>query len=214
MVLVAVLGFAALVPGFRAFAADQEVIGKKLIITKKALDNTGTVVFLSKDPAIVKTAAGGAGDPILNGGSLRVITSLQDVSFPMPGPMATDGEWITNGGATIWKYHLGDGTAGDACKVSILKGGKVAKAVCRGPDIYALNIDASAPNASVEVQLATGNERYCSVFSAGNGCQLLKDGSFNSSFTVAKYRAKNCTTAPTLCSSPSGAFLEVAETRF
>jgi hypothetical protein len=38
----------------------------------------------------------------------------------------------------------------------------------------------------------------------------VKDGSFNGANTVAKYLSKNCATDLGLCSSPSGAFLEVA----
>jgi len=212
----AAVGFAALVlaAGTPAFAADQELIGKKLLIINKTTPGKSVLVFLSKDPAIVKTPAGGSGDPILNGGSMRIITSSTDNTFPMPGPNVTDGEWFTNTPQTIWKYRKGDGIAGDACKVALVKGAKIVKAVCKGPDVDAIAIATSAPNAIVEAQLATGDEKYCSVFSAAHGCDQVKDGSFNPANTVAKYLSKNCATATLVCASPSGAFLELAQNLF
>jgi hypothetical protein len=209
--VLAASGFAALVVAgaMPAFAADQQVIGKKLLIINKSTPGKSVLVFLSKDPAITKTLSGGAGDPIINGGEVRIINLPNDTTFAVPGGGATDGEWVTNGAGSIWKYKKGDGTAGDACKVVLVKSGFV-KAVCKGPAVDAIAIDASAPNATVEAQISTGNETYCAHFNAANGCSTVKDGSFNAGGTVAKYLSKNCATDLGLCSSPSGAFLETA----
>lgn len=210
--MMAALGFAALVvtQAMPAFAADQPLVGKKLLIINKSTPGKSVLVFLSKDPSIAKTLAGGSGDPILNGGEVRIITSSTDTALPVPGGGATDGEWVTNGSGNLWKYRKGDGTAGDACKVVLVKDTKLVKAVCKGPAVDAIAIDASAPNATVEAQVSTGDETYCAHFNAANGCSQVKDGSFNAGNTVAKYLSKNCGTDLGLCSSPSGAFLEVA----
>jgi hypothetical protein len=211
--VIAAAGVAALVlaPGRPAFAADQQLVGKKLLIVNKSTPGKSTLVILSKDPTIVKTAAGGLGDPILHGGKVRVITSGTDTTFAVPGGGATDGVWFTNNAGDLWKYKKGDGTAGDACKVVIVKNAKLAKAVCKGPAVDAIAINTSAPNATVEAQISTGNEKYCAHFNTVNGCTLKKNGSFNGPNTVAKYLSKDCTLDTGLCSSPSGAFLEVDE---
>ena len=209
--VVAAAGFAALVlPPMSAFAADQTLVGKKLLIINKSTPGKSTLVFISKDASIVKALAGSSGDPILNDGEVRIITTATDTALPVPGGGATDGVWVTNGAGNLWKYKKGDGTAGDACKVVLVKNATIAKAVCKGPAVDAIAIDTSAPNASVEAQISTGNETYCAHFNAGNGCTQVKDGSFNAGGTVAKYLSKNCATDLGLCSSPSGAFLETA----
>jgi len=193
-----------------ANAADQSVRGKKLLIINKSTPGKSVLVFLSKDPNIVKTLAGGSGDPIIHGGEVRVKTSSTDTALPVPGGGATDGVWVTNGAGTIWKYKKGDGTLGDACKVVLVKGGFV-KAVCKGPAVDAIAIDTSAPNLNVEAQISTGDQTYCAFFNTANTCSQVKDGSFNGGGTVAKYLSKNCGAAVGVCSSPSGAFLEEAE---
>ena len=164
------LALAALTFGDPTHAADQALLGKKLVIKNPPAGTTANkVVYLAKDPAVVVGAAGGAGDPQcsgLNGGGgiLRVLASggAGEVTIPLP----CDG-WTTNAANTRYRYK--DPT-GATCKVVLVKAGVLTKTVCKGPQ---LAIDVSGDTAPVTVVATLNTEQYCSVF----GGTATKNGS-------------------------------------
>jgi hypothetical protein len=193
--------------GGSAFAVDQLITAKKLLITNPGgvSGANNKIVYLSKDTDIALPGAP-AEDPrcVPDGGSgaggVLIVSSTAsgesvNVSLPCAG-------WTVNGAGTLYKYK---DTSGATCKIVLIKGGKLQKAVCKGTQI---SYDLSADQVSVDVKVRTGTapRQWCANFSAVAGCTVVKNGS-----DEKKYLAKNCTNDALACaSSPSGAFVEVA----
>lgn len=179
-----------------AGAADQLIVGKKILIKNPGVTSKNKLVFLSKD-ASLEQPTGALEDPTVSGGSLTVADIETGETFTIPLPAAG---WTSNGN-NQFKYK--DKT-GPTCKVVLIKDNKLVKAVCVGAQVA---YDLGAAQNAVRVVLSTGTapNRYCTTFSAARGCAVTKDGSDDKT-----YLAKNCTTAPSGCSpaSPSGAFLD------
>jgi hypothetical protein len=207
--LLAAMGFAAIVvTAVPVLAAPQPVVGKKLLI-KNNTDATKnkTVILIKEDPMGPITAPGA-----------QPTTGTVCISGGLPGPAddaeldvdddADPGEWSTIGSG--FKYKRGGGIPGDPCKVVLIKGGKLVKAVCKGSDVD-YDVNNGGP---VNVAIVAGTEKYCAAFgdTADPGaCTETKDGSDGTT-----YLSKNCT-APGNCAafagtacSPSGAFLDAA----
>lgn len=198
---------ALLMCGGSASAVDQLLTGKKLLILTPASGPANNkIVYLNKDTDIANPASS-LEDPRCptdgtNSAQLRLRSQStlppQDLIIPLPCA-----NWTVNSAGNMWKYK---DTSGATCKILIIKGGKLLKAVCKGTQI---SYDLSADQVSVDVVTRTGTapRRYCTSFNAGTaGCSVVKNGS-----DEKKYLAKNCTTAPVVCgASPSGAFIEVA----
>jgi hypothetical protein len=190
--------------GGSALAVDQQIVGKKLIILNPLSGPANNkVVYLSKDTTIAlplnatedpRCPAAGSNSAQLTVGS---VSSGESFTIPL-----ACGNWSVNGAGNTYRYK---DTTGASCKIVIIKGGRLNKAVCKGTQVsYDLtNVD----QVSVDVVLRAGSapRRWCSAFSAApNGCTVVKNGSDGK-----KYLAKNCVTAPVLCgASPSGAFLD------
>ena len=177
-----------------AGAADQLIVGKKLLIKNNADTSKNKVVFLAKDASIAQPS--GTGDPTTGGGSLAVTDIETGESFTIPLPA----EGWRPIGTTGFLYK---DSLGATCKIVLIKNNKLTKAVCRGTQVA---YDLGAAQNAVRVVLSTGaTNRYCTVFSAARGCSVKKDGSDDKTYT-----AVNCTAAPSGCSpaSPSGAFLD------
>jgi hypothetical protein len=181
-----------------AGAADQLIVGKKLLIKNPPAGATkNKLVFLAKDTSIVQPT-GPTEDPTVGGGSLTVEDIETGESFTIALPAAN---WTSNGN-NLFKYK---DSSGASCKIVLIKDGVLTKAVCGGAQVA---YDLGAAQNAVRVVLSTGTtNRYCTVFSAARGCTITKDGSDDKT-----YLAKNCSAAPSGCSpaSPSGAFLDGA----
>jgi hypothetical protein len=189
---------AALVLGASyAGAADQLIVGKKILIKENADTTKNKLVFLAKDPSIAQPS-GATEDPTVGGGSLTVEDIETGESFTIALPA---GNWTTNGN-NLFKYK---DSSGASCKIVLIKDGVLTKAVCKGTQVA---YDLGAAQNAVRVELSTGTTNsYCTTFSAARGCTVTKDGSDGKT-----YLAKNCTSAPSGCTpaSPSGAFLDGA----
>jgi hypothetical protein len=187
-----------------ALAVDQPIVGKKLLITNPASGPANNkVVYLSKDTTIQlpgpatedpRCPSNGSG-----GAQLTVGSVATGESFTIGLPCMN---WTVNTAGTLYKYK---DVSGSTCKIVLVKGNRLVKAVCKGTQVsYVLNAD----QVSVDVVLRTGSapRRWCSAFNAApQNCSVVKNGS------TGKYLAKNCGTAPVLCgASPSGAFLDDA----
>ena len=192
--------------GGSALAVDQTLVGKKILILNPLSGPANNkLVYLSKDTTIA-LPANPTEDPRCpaagsNSAQLTVssVSSGEDFTIPLPC-----GNWTVNGAGNTYKYK---DTTGATCKIVIIKGGRLNKAVCKGTQVSfdLTNVD----QVSVDVVLRAGSapRRWCSEFNAlPNNCQVVKNGSDGK-----KYLAKNCTVAPALCgASPSGAFLDAA----
>lgn len=191
--------------GGSALAVDQQIVGKKLIILNPLSGPANNkIVYLSKDTSIAlpgnatqdpRCPAAGSNNAQLTVGS---VSSGETFTIGLPC-----GNWTVNGAGNTYRYK---DTTGATCKIVIVKGSRLNKAVCKGTQVsYDLtNVD----QVSVDVVLRAGTAplRWCTSFSALNGCTVVKNGSDGK-----KYLAKNCSTAPVACgASPSGAFLDGA----
>ena len=185
-----------------AGAADQLIVGKKLLIKNPpAGTSKNKVVFLSKDAGIAQPT-GATEDPTVGGASLTVADIETGEAFTIPLPA---GGWTNNGNGTF-KYK---DSSGATCKIVLIKDAKLTKAVCKGAQVA---YDLGGAQNAVRVVLSTGTtNRYCTVFSAARGCDVKKNGSDDKTYT-----AVNCTAPPSGCSpaSPSGAFLDGAPAGF
>ena len=184
--------------GGSALAADQPLTGKKLLIKNNADPTKNKTVILIKDTSVVSPTSQPTTGTIC-------IKGATDDSTLVVSDDADPGEWATIGGG--FKYKKGGGIAGDPCKVVLIKGGKLVKAVCKGVDVD-YDVNNGGP---INVALKAGGEKYCAAFGVTGGCTDTKDGSDGKT-----YLSKNCTLdgncaafAGTAC-SPSGAFLDVA----
>jgi len=191
--------------GGSALAVDQLIAGKKLLITNPGSGpSNNKIVYLSKDTTIA-LPGGVTEDPRCptNGtdnAALVVSSSATAESVSIPLPCAN---WTVNGAGTLYKYK---DTTGATCKIVLIKGGKLQKAVCKGTQVsYTLGAD--QVSVAVKVRSGTAPRQWCTAFNATTeGCSVVKNGSDGK-----KYLAKNCTSGPAACpASPSGAFIEVA----
>ena len=189
-----------------ALAADQKVIGKKLLIKNPggAPSANNKIVFLAKDPSIAQPT-GVTQDPrctpngsATTGSASASLTVTGSDSFSIP---LICNNWTVNGAGNLFKYK---DTSGASCNVLIVKDGKLVKAVCKGLQVA---YDLNGAETSIDVVLRSGPaNRYCSNYSTASGCSTKKDGSDGKTYLV-----KNCNTAPGACgASPSGAFVETA----
>jgi hypothetical protein len=190
--------------GGSALAVDQALVGKKLLILNPLSGPTNNkVVYLSKDASIALPAdatedprcpAAGSNSSQL---TVRSVTSGENFTIALPC-----GNWTVNGAG---HYRYKD-ASGATCKIVLIKGGKLSKAVCKGSQV---NYDLTAVDQTkVDVILRAGSapRRWCASFSAlPNVCDVVKNGADGK-----KYLAKNCTTATPCGASPSGAFLDTA----
>jgi streptogramin lyase len=166
---------AALLLGLAAVAAaDQTIAGKKLLIKNPPSGAAGNkIVHLGKDPGIVTGGAGSASDPQCSGAggggtsSVRIIASggAGDATIPLPC-----GGWTRSG--DLYKYK---DSSGASCNIVLVKGGTLAKAVCKGPHVA---IDVSGSMSPVTVVTTLNIERYCTTF----GGSVKKDGSDDKTF--------------------------------
>jgi hypothetical protein len=178
-----------------AFAADQLVTGKKLLL--KNLSSGNKVVHLSKDTTITTDPSGGDGDPTCGGaggggGSITIAGSGGSGTATINLPCAN---WSTNGANSQYKYK---DTTQATCTNVLVKGGKLAKAICKGAQV-AIDLQEDGDTAPVAVAIRLNQDRYCTSF----GGDIKKDGSDGKTFL-----AKDAP-APGGCpASPSGAFLD------
>ena len=212
--VLAALGFAALVVAraMPAFAADQPVLGKKLLI-KNNTDPTKnkTVILIKADAALGGPITAPGDQPVT--GTVCIVGASNDSTLDVTDD-GDPGEWATIGGG--FKYKKGAGTAGDPCKVVLIKGGKLVKAVCKGVDVDYPVTDGGPISVAIVVTGASGTEKYCAAFGDASEadpgfCTETKHGTDGKT-----YLSKNCTAlgscsvfGGTAC-SPSGAFLEAA----
>jgi hypothetical protein len=192
------IGAALLFCAASGYAADQLLLGKKLLVKNPPSGTTNNkAVHLAKDSTVVVLAAGSAGDPQCTGAGGGGASSIRFKASGGAGdvtiPLACTG-WTTNGANSLYKYK---DTSGATCKIVLVKNGVLAKAVCKGAQVAITDQAGMAP---VGVVTTLNTERYCTSF----GGTLKKDGSDGKTFL-----AKDAP-APSACASPSGAFLDAS----
>ena len=115
--------------GGSAFAADQKLVGKKLLIKNPggAPSANNKIVFLSKDTSIAQPS-GVTQDPrctptgtAASGSASAVLTVTGSDSFSIP---LTCDNWTVNGGGTLFKYK---DTTGATCTIVLVKDGTDGK---------------------------------------------------------------------------------------
>jgi hypothetical protein len=193
----------ALVTSGLALGEDALVPGKKLVIRNNPTAGTSAnlVVFLAKSVALEHPNGNDQVPTGPAGGSLRVSGAGGDFVIDLP----TIG-WTVKSSAGINspKTLIYRDPTGATCKRIMFRGGALAKAVCKGPQVA---FDLGAAQGPISVVLSFGSEplRNCHRFgsAAPESCDVKKDGSDDRVFL-----AKNCVGPPVGCPSPSGAFLD------
>ena len=182
--LLAVLGvlFAAAVAqagGGTSSAEPAFILGEKLVLGKKKL------LVVSKDDQFTIGTEGSAADPVVNGGSVRVLSTDGDVfdtTYALPN---TGWRYVKKKGALVGFTFKGKG----AVRQVVVRVGKIVRVVGRGSGLgHTLGL---APD-EVRVVLELGSKPYCTEFT---GAGKFKEG---------KLFTSGATAPPTRCPLPYG----------
>jgi hypothetical protein len=197
----------------RSAADDTLITGAKIKVVDVTQPGVARrkIVFGSKDPAIVAPADGGAGDPSLNGGSLRIVNTAGSGESDVFTLAAQN--WIRSPSdpsspLRVWKYKevVANPPSADY-KIKIgLSPGRVLKALVKDDrgNVITYTLD-EATQGSIGIQVSTGSDRTCAQFGGviiADENADLGDGVYRGRF-VAKLAP-----APPGCASPSGAFID------
>jgi predicted outer membrane repeat protein len=168
--------------------APELLIGKKLLLKDKAGKPQKRALDVILAPPTLGQGNGSDDDPVLNGGTVRVLSVAGDFDTTYDLP------------ASGWRYQgkAGEGkgykfTGGGAIKSVVVKTGKIARAIGKGATLEHTLATNPAP---VAVILELGEQAYCGRF---GGAPEFTQGT--------KFFARNAS-PPAECGSPSGAFLE------
>jgi hypothetical protein len=153
-------------------ATDQPIAGKKLLI-KRSGSGAEKLVWISKDPAFLFPALGGADDPAETAGAVVDIFSENEVAdgqLTMPAGLGNPGWMKKDASIDLYKFVNPSSPAGiSVVKVALLKQGKLLKIVAK-----ATGLALTGTQGSVGIRLTTGTLRSCAIFSAANGT-IVKD---------------------------------------
>jgi len=188
-----------------SFAQTQLLVGKQLVIKNPRQGvSANKFVFLSEDPTVatpVSTLESPRCMPYGTGAALLTVSSTAGESFSLDLGGARCVHWIGNLAGSRWKYK---DPSGGTCRVILVKGGILQKAVCRGPQVA---FQLGADQGSIDIVLSTGTtpRRWCTTFNdEAQGCVVKKDGSDGHRLV-----AIDCTSAAAACgASPCGAFVD------
>lgn len=160
--------------------APERFAGRKLNIVNPVpgLEDKYNIVFLAKDESIETPLPGSHGDPRCTGASgggasITISSSTSGESTTQPLPCQNWKILSKETKRVGYKYvdkELDDG----ACKIVLLKAGKLVKAKClgRGPTLLDYDLQVGQAQAPVSVEMGMGEWRYCAQF----GGELSKDG--------------------------------------
>ncbi|MCW5890246.1 MAG: hypothetical protein KIT14_06805 [bacterium] len=155
-----------------AGAVDQPISAVKLLL-KRSPSGKASLVFLSKDPAFLFPAIGGADDPASGspGGALLELFSDADSvggAFLIPPGIGKPGWKVTDGKVDIYKYVNASAPGGPTpVKTTILKQGKLVKVVAKDAGLAL-----TGAQGAVTVRLTTGSLRSCVRF---EGASVARD---------------------------------------
>ena len=199
-----------------AEATDTPIPGLKIKIadaTQPGLAHR-KIIFVSKDPAIPLPADGSAGDPSLNGGSLRVVNTAGSGESQLLALGA--GNWHRIPGDPSdplrgWKYKevVSTPPSFDYKIKVVLKqtlSGVVLRALVKDDRGSVISYTLDEPTqGSVGVQVSTGSDRTCADF----GGTIVEDASTDLGGDVYRgaFLAKLAPPPPS-CASPGGAFID------
>ena len=152
--------------------ADELISGKTLSLKLNPNDATKkTATVTGQDPAItLGNGNGSSDDPVVGGGSLRIVSGTFDSTYSMPA-----GSWAYVGKPGAQKgYKYKDSTLTNGpIKTAMVKPGKLVKASGKGGALgHTLGTDPDP----VSIVLTTGNQKYCMSF--GGTTKFKQDRSF------------------------------------
>jgi hypothetical protein len=137
----------------------QVISGLELTLSGDADPDKQALEALSKDPTIAIGASGSADDPTVNGGSLRVRSSVFDNTYSLP----------SSGWAPVGKPGKSSGfhfksKAGPIASV-VVQAGKIIKARGKGN----LGTSLASDPRPVDIVLQVGGKTYCAQFGGPSG---------------------------------------------
>jgi hypothetical protein len=99
------------------------------------------------------------------------VASGESAAIPLPC-----GNWTVNAAGTLYRYR---DTSSSTCKVVLIKGGRLQKAVCNGTQVgYDLGTPGGEVSVDVVVRTGSAPRRWCTTFNATTeGCAVVKNGS-------------------------------------
>jgi hypothetical protein len=155
-----------------AQAVDRPIDGQRLVLKKVG---AGTkLTFVSRDPAFLFPAIGGADDPATVGATVELFSQSEgQASLDMPAGVGNPGWNAASGSPSSHRFRNGDAPGGiSAVRVAVLREGKVLKIVAK---------DAGLPLAGVQgavgIRITTGTLRSCARF-AGSAIRRDLPGIF------------------------------------
>jgi hypothetical protein len=168
-----------------AHAATQAILGKKLLIKDAGTPASRKIVASGKELGSPNTVVG---DPVANGGSLRVIangTTPSDETFPLPAA-----GWSTIG--TIG-FKFSNAIVGGPVKKVIIKkspsGSFLVKALVKGSDGPVATVPPNPGTDGGILLTVGGGDTYCVGFGGAAGGLVVNNTKL---FKIAKPTAEGC----------------------
>ena len=145
-------------PAWAADEPDEDMPGR-IVIIKPA----STLFRFVSTPTTEFPLPSASNDPTVEGGSLFVF----DTSVPQSNTYALPASGWKALGTPVQGYkYKGSGSAGDPCKVVLVKK-RVVKAVCRGADVTLTT--PFAGSVGITLTLGTDSKQYCARFGGTEG---------------------------------------------
>jgi len=149
-----------------ASAADQPISAAKLVM-KRGSNGKEKLAFVSKDPAFLFPAIGGADDPAdgTPGGATVELFSANEgpATLVMPAGAGKPGWSVRAAGRSSFKYANPLSPTGDSpVRAALLKEGKVLKVTSRTVG----GLPLATAQGAVGVRITTGSLRSCALFDA------------------------------------------------
>jgi len=199
-----------------SMATDTTISGAKIKVADATQPGVARrkIIYVSKDPTIVISADGGAGDPSLHGGSVTIANTAGSGESQTIALSA--GNWHRIPGDLAdpvrgWKYRetlANPPTSDYKVKIALKRtySGAVLRVVLKDDRGSFITYTLDEPmQGSIGLRVSTGSDRQCADF----GGTVVEDESadLGSGVYRGSFVAKEAP-APADCGSPSGAFVE------
>ena len=144
------------VANFAVVGFSERLAGERLLVRDGTAESLRVTI---RDPHVVTTVSGSAGDPTVAGAmlTLRNPTTLESASMALPAS-----NWISRPGSKTYKYRDAARSDGPCTRVD-LQDGKFLKIACLGLGGFSLD-EPSQGTLAIRLSIGTPGATYCAQF--------------------------------------------------